>query len=157
MAARSAGVLFYRRTSPKLEVLLALPGGPFWRGRDAGAWQIPKGAIEKGEEAAQAARREVNEELGIELNGEPWPLAQIRQSGGKSVQAFALEQDFDITQVVSNAFEVEWPPRSGRYRSYPEIDRAEWFDLDRARRMVLPSQAPLLDALELALDEGREP
>jgi predicted NUDIX family NTP pyrophosphohydrolase len=156
MPARSAGVLLYRRTSPRLEVLLALPGGPFWRGRDEGAWQIPKGAIEKGERSLQAARREVLEELGVELDGDPWPLASIRQSGGKLVEAFAIEQDFDTSRVVSAEFEVEWPPRSGRYRSFPEIDRAEWFDLDHARQMVLPSQAPLLDALAAALERDEE-
>jgi predicted NUDIX family NTP pyrophosphohydrolase len=153
MPARSAGVLLYRRISPRLEVLLALPGGPFWRGRDEGAWQIPKGAIEKGEESVEAARREVLEELGVKLGGDPWPLAHVRQSGGKWVEAFAIEQDFDTSQVVSNEFEVEWPPRSGRYKSFPEIDRAEWFDLDHARQMVLPSQAPLLDALVAALEQ----
>jgi predicted NUDIX family NTP pyrophosphohydrolase len=156
MPARSAGVLLYRRTSPRLEVLLALPGGPFWRGRDEGAWQIPKGAIEKGERSLQAARREVLEELGVELDGEPWPLASVRQSGGKLVEAFAIEQDFDTSQVVSTEFEVEWPPRSGRYQSFPEIDRAEWFDLDHARQMVLPSQAPLLDALAAALERDTQ-
>ncbi len=150
-SARSAGVLLFRRLSPRLEVLLALPGGPFWRGRDVGAWQIPKGMIEPGEEAAQAARREVEEELGVRLLGEPWPLAQVRQSGGKWVDAFALEQDVDTRGIVSAEFEMEWPLRSGRYARFPEIDRAEWFELDHARQMMLPSQAPLLDALEGAL------
>ena len=154
MPARSAGVLLYRYASSRLEVLLALPGGPFWRGRDVGAWQIPKGAIEEGEVPAQAARREVEEELGIQLAGEPWPLMQIRQSGGKWVDAFALEQDVDAAAITSIAFEMEWPLRSGRFQSFPEIDRAEWFDMDRARRMILPSQAPLLDALAMALGES---
>jgi predicted NUDIX family NTP pyrophosphohydrolase len=149
--ARSAGVLLFRRTSPRLEVLLALPGGPFWRGRDVGAWQIPKGMIEPGEEPAQAARREVEEELGIRLAGEPWPLAQVRQAGGKLVDAFALEQDVDTNGIVSAEFEMEWPLRSGRHARFPEIERAEWFELDHARQMMLPSQAPLLDALEGAL------
>jgi predicted NUDIX family NTP pyrophosphohydrolase len=151
MPNRSAGILFYRRSSPRLEVLLALPGGPFWRGRDAGAWQIPKGAIEAGEQPAEAARREVEEELGVQLQGDPWPLTQVRQSGGKWVEAFAIEQDVDCAAVTSIEFEMEWPLRSGRYRSFPEIDRAEWFDIDHARQMILPSQAPLLDALVTAL------
>jgi predicted NUDIX family NTP pyrophosphohydrolase len=150
---RSAGILLYRRTQPRLEVLLALPGGPFWRGRDAGAWQIPKGMIEAGEAPAQAARREVEEELGVTLTGEPWPLVQIRQSGGKLVDAFALEQDVDTAAIVSAEFELEWPPRSGRTQRFPEMERADWFALDHARQMILPSQAPLLDALEAALDD----
>ncbi|WP_404711043.1 NUDIX domain-containing protein [Sphingomonas sp. MMS24-J13] len=152
MPTRSAGVLLYRRTSPRLEVLLALPGGPFWRGRDAGAWQIPKGAIEEGEKPSEAAQREVAEELGVHLRADPWPLAQVRQSGGKWVEAFALEQDVDCAAVKSIEFEMEWPLRSGRYQSFPEIDRAEWFDIDHARQMILPSQAPLLDALVAALE-----
>lgn len=151
VTARSAGVLLYRQQGDRLEVLLALPGGPFWRGRDVGAWQIPKGMIEAGEAPEQAARREVEEELGVRLLDKPWPLAQVRQSGGKWVDAFALEQDVDCAGIVSAAFEMEWPLRSGRYQSFPEIDRAEWFDLAHARQMMLPSQLPLLDALELAL------
>lgn len=149
---RSAGILLYRRTQPRLEVLLALPGGPFWRGRDVGAWQIPKGMIEAGEAPAQAARREVEEELGVALVAEPWPLVQIRQSGGKLVDAFALEQDVDTGAIVSAEFELEWPPHSGRVKRFPEMERAEWFALDHARQMILPSQAPLLDALAAALD-----
>jgi predicted NUDIX family NTP pyrophosphohydrolase len=149
--ARSAGVLLYRQGERGLQVLLALPGGPFWRGRDVGAWQIPKGAIEPGEVPAQAARREVEEELGVTLIGEPWPLAQVRQSGGKQVEAFALEQDVDTTGVVSVEFEMEWPLRSGRRQSFPEIARAEWFDIALARKMMLASQVPLLDALAGAL------
>jgi len=151
MPSRSAGVLLFRRASPRLEVLLALPGGPFWRGRDVGAWQIPKGMIEPGEEPAQAARREVEEELGIQLAAEPWPLAQVRQAAGKLVDAFALEQDVDCGRIVSAEFEMEWPLRSGRFQSFPEIERAEWFEIDHARQMMLPSQAPLLDALVAAL------
>jgi predicted NUDIX family NTP pyrophosphohydrolase len=151
---RSAGILLYRRTQPRLEVLLALPGGPFWRGRDVGAWQIPKGAIEAGEAPAQAARREVEEELGVALVAEPWPLVRIRQSGGKWVDAFALEQDVDIDAIVSATFELEWPPRSGRFERFPEMARADWFGLDHARRMILPSQAPLLEALEIALESS---
>lgn len=152
--SRSAGILLYRHRGDRLEVLLALPGGPFWRGRDVGAWQIPKGTIEPGEKPAQAAWREVEEELGIDLVGEPRPLAQIRQSGGKWVDAFALEQEVDAAAIQSNAFEMEWPPRSGRLKSFPEIDRAEWFDVDHARQMMLPSQRPLITALIEALGEA---
>lgn len=150
-AGHSAGVLLYRLSGPQPEMLLIHPGGPFWRNRDAGAWQIPKGGIEEGEAPFEAARREAQEELGIALVGTPWPLARVRQSGGKLVDAYALEQDFDCAQVASNLFEIEWPPRSGTIKSFPEVDRAAWFTFDAARAMILPSQAPLLDALEQAL------
>lgn len=147
VSRESAGILLYRRDGGRLEVLLAHPGGPFWRNRDAGAWQIPKGGIEEGETAAEAAIRECEEELGTTIAGTPWPLARIRQSGGKWVEAFALEQDFDADAISSNSFEVEWPPRSGVLQSFPEVDRAAWFDLEAARTKMLASQAPLLDSL----------
>lgn len=143
----SAGVLLYRRTSGSLEVLLVHPGGPFWRNRQAGAWQLPKGGIEPGETAAEAARRETEEELGIRLAGEPRPLCRLRQAGGKQVDVYALEHDLDPATIAGNQFELEWPPRSGRIRSFPEVDEARWFTLDRAREMVLESQAPMLDAI----------
>src|ERR1043166_5237091 len=113
MTKRSAGVLLWRRGGDGLEVLLVHPGGPFWRNRDRGAWQIPKGGIGEGEAAAAAARREAEEELGIALAGEPVPLATVRQKAGKLVEAYALEQELDPAEVRSNAFEMEWPPRSG--------------------------------------------
>jgi predicted NUDIX family NTP pyrophosphohydrolase len=147
MTKRSAGVLIYRHAGERLEVLLVHPGGPFWRGRDAGAWQIPKGLIEEGESAAAAARRETEEELGLALAGEPVPLATIRQKGGKVVEAFALEQEVDADAVRSNSFELEWPPRSGKVQSFPEIDAARWFALDEAASAMLESQRTLLDAL----------
>ncbi len=153
-AGHSAGVLLYRRSGGEPEVLLVHPGGPFWRNRDAGAWQIPKGGIEPGEAPLEAARREAEEELGIALDGTPWPLARIRQTGGKWVDAYALEQDLDCAQVASNLFELEWPPRSGALQSFPEVDRAAWFTFAAARAMILPSQSPLLDALERALAGG---
>lgn len=153
-AARSAGVLLYRRSGAGLEVLLVHPGGPFWAKRDAGAWQIPKGGIEADEAPAAAARREAEEELGITLIDAPWPLARIRQAGGKTVEAFALAQDIDAAAVTSNLFEMEWPPRSGQFQSFPEVDRARWFTLRDARAAMLPSQLPLLDALEAALSPG---
>lgn len=148
MAALSAGILLYRFRRGRIEVLLVLPGGPYWRGRDAGAWQIPKGAVEVGEDHAACALREFEEELGARPRGTPRPLARIRQAGGKWVEAFALEGDLDPDGIVSNRFEMEWPPRSGRRESFPEIARAAWFDLDGARAKMLPSQLPLLDALE---------
>jgi predicted NUDIX family NTP pyrophosphohydrolase len=146
--SHSAGVLLYRRTAGVLEVLLAHPGGPFWRGKNAGGWQLPKGQIEAGETAAAAARRETEEEFGITLAGEPQPLCRLRQAGGKLVEAFALEQDLDPATITGNRFELEWPPRSGRMQSFPEVDEAAWFTLDEARKMILPSQLPMLDAIE---------
>ena len=149
----SAGILLYRRRGG-VEVLLVHPGGPFWRSRDVGAWQIPKGMVQAGEDPAAAAAREFEEELGTPLPGQPVPLARIRQKGGKWVEAFALEGDLDAATIRSNAFELEWPPRSGERQSFPEVDRAEWFTADAARAKILPSQAPLLDALEAMLSRA---
>jgi predicted NUDIX family NTP pyrophosphohydrolase len=146
-AKRSAGVLLWRRSGEAIEVLLVHPGGPWWRNRDQGAWQIPKGLIEPGEEPAAAARREAEEELGIALAGEPVALASIRQKAGKTVEAYALEQDLDAAAVRSNTFEMEWPPRSGAMASFPEIDAARWFSLEAAAPAMLESQRPLLEAL----------
>ena len=147
-AAVSAGILLHRRHADTTEVLLVLPGGPFWRGRDLGAWQIPKGTIEAGEAPLAAARREFEEETGMRPDGAFEPLGLIRQSGGKLVEAFALEGDLDAAAVVSNRFELEWPPRSGTMRSFPEVARAGWFTLAAAQVRMLPSQAPLLGRLE---------
>jgi predicted NUDIX family NTP pyrophosphohydrolase len=145
--AQSAGVLLYRLLDGALEVLLVHPGGPFWRNKDVGAWQLPKGTIEAGESPADAARRETEEELGITLVGEPQPLCELRQAGGKRVDVFALEQDLDPAVIRSNCFEMEWPPRSGRTQSFAEVDKVQWFTMEEARRMVLASQRPMLDAL----------
>lgn len=130
-----------------LEVLLVHPGGPYWRRKDAGAWQIPKGAIEPGETAEAAARREAAEELGVVLDGPLEPLGDIRQAGGKLVTAFAAERDLDPAGIVSNMFAMEWPPRSGKLASFPEVDAAKWLTLARAAEVMLPSQVPLLDRL----------
>jgi predicted NUDIX family NTP pyrophosphohydrolase len=151
MAQESAGVLLYRRRDGVLQVLLAHPGGPFWRTRDEGAWTVPKGAIDAGESPEAAARREFEEEMGTPVTGELQPLPRVRQRGGKWVEAFAVEGDFDVSTLRSNTFETEWPPRSGRNTTFPEVDRAEWLDLDIARRKILPGQAALLDHLEALL------
>jgi predicted NUDIX family NTP pyrophosphohydrolase len=143
---RSAGVLLHRR-KPALEVLLVHPGGPYWQRKDRGAWQIPKGEIEPGEDPEAAARRETEEELGIVLTGELHPLGELRQAGGKWVTAFTIEQDLDPATIRSNAFEIEWPPRSGTLRSFPEVSTARWLDLEEARQIMLASQCPLLDRL----------
>jgi predicted NUDIX family NTP pyrophosphohydrolase len=147
----SAGVLLFRQRDGETEVLLIKPGGPFWRNKDAGAWMIPKGAVEPGEVPAEAALREFEEETGTKLSSVPFPLARIRQSGGKYVEAFALEGDLDPASVTSNEFEMEWPLRSGRMERFPEVVEARWMTFDEARAMMLPSQLPLLDALEAKL------
>jgi len=147
MASRSAGMLLFRRDVTGVAVLLVHPGGPFWQRKDAGAWQIPKGLIEPGEQPVDTARRELAEEIGVIATQDVIPLAVIRQAGGKIVEAFALEQQFDPATLRSNLFEIEWPPRSGKRAQFPEVDAARWFSLEEARAMMLPSQLPLLDAL----------
>ena len=148
----SAGVLLFRERAGATEVLLIRPGGPYWRNKDAGAWMIPKGAIEPGEAPVEAALREFEEETGTRIDRVPFPLAKIRQAGGKSVEAFAAEGDLDAAAVRSNHFEVEWPPKSGRLQSFPEVDEARWMTIAEARSMMLPSQLSLLDALERKLE-----
>ncbi|HEY0179971.1 MAG TPA: NUDIX domain-containing protein [Dokdonella sp.] len=152
----SAGILLYRRDRAGLRVLLVHPGGPFWRGRDDGAWSIPKGLVAAGETAEAAARREFAEELGTTAAGALSPLGRVRQRGGKWVEAFALEGDFDVAALRSNTFELEWPPRSGRRTPFPEVDRAEWFTLAEARVKILDGQRELLDRLEAQLGAARE-
>jgi predicted NUDIX family NTP pyrophosphohydrolase len=148
----SAGILLFRRRNGQTEVLLIKPGGPFWRNRDAGAWMIPKGGIEPGEAPAAAALREFEEETGVTLASVPFPLARIRQSGGKYVEAFAAEGDLDAGAIASNEFEMEWPPRSGRRERFPEAAEARWMTLAEARRLMLPSQLPLLKLLQKKLE-----
>jgi predicted NUDIX family NTP pyrophosphohydrolase len=145
---KSAGILLHRRRNGALEVLLAHPGGPFWARRDDGAWTIPKGLVDAGESDEAAARREFREELGADPVGTLVPLGSIRQRGGKHVEAFALEGDFDVAALRSNTFETEWPPRSGRRHAFPEVDRVAWMDLATARVKMLDAQRPLLDRLE---------
>lgn len=146
-APRSAGLLIWRMRADAVEILLVHPGGPYWRNRDAGAWQIPKGAIEPGEDAATAALREAREELGVAIEGVLTPLGEIRQKGGKIVEAFAVEAEIDAEAIHSNLFEMEWPPRSGRMRSFPEVDAARWFGTGEARGMMLESQILLVERL----------
>jgi predicted NUDIX family NTP pyrophosphohydrolase len=148
MPSRSAGVLAYRIKARRLEVLLVHPGGPFWRNKDLGAWSIPKGEFGANEDAQAVARREFCEELGVELTADLMPLGDIRQRGGKIVKAFAAKTDLDVTAISSNSFEIEWPPRSGKRQNFPEIDRAEWFDLASAREKINEAQRVFLDRLE---------
>ena len=133
------------------EVLLIKPGGPFWRGKDEGAWMIPKGMVEPGEAPAEAALREFEEETGARIESVPFPLARVKQSGGKIVEAFAVEGDLDASAIRSIEFQIEWPPRSGRIERFPEAEEARWMSINEARSKMLPSQLPLLDALEARL------
>ena len=152
MAKQSAGVLLYRFRQAAPEVFLVHPGGPFWAEKDAGAWSIPKGEAAPGEDLLTRARREFAEETGFVLSGAFRPLAPIRQSGGKIVHAWAVEGDCDAAAIRSNSFELEWPPRSGGLRSFPEVDRAGWFALPLARDKINPAQRALIDELERVLN-----
>jgi predicted NUDIX family NTP pyrophosphohydrolase len=153
MPRRSAGLLLYRSVAAGLEVLLAHPGGPLWAKRDEGAWTVPKGEFGEGEAAWDVARREFEEETGHPApDGQPIHLGEIRQKGGKLVEAWALEGDLDPAMARSNTFPLEWPPRSGRWITVPEIDRVEWFAPEEARRRIKDTQVPLVDRLLAALD-----
>jgi predicted NUDIX family NTP pyrophosphohydrolase len=143
----SAGILLFRRRQ-EVEVLLVKPGGPFWWNKDAGAWMIPKGMVEPGETPAEAALREFAEETGTTLTSTPWRLCRVRQAGGKTVEAFAVEGDLDPAAISSLEFEMEWPPKSGERQRFPEIEAARWLSLGKARSLMLASQRPILDALE---------
>lgn len=147
---RSAGLLMFRRAA-EVEVLLAHPGGPFWASRDEAAWTIPKGAVDEGEEPLAAAQREFTEETGFAIQPPLHLLGELRQKSGKRITAWAFEGDADPARLQSNLFEMEWPPRSGRLQSFPEIDRVGWFTLAAARRKLLAGQAPFVDALERVL------
>jgi len=152
MPKRSAGLLLYRRAGRALELLLVHPGGPFWARRDAGAWSIPKGEVDAGEEEHACALRELEEETGAAFRDAGLdallPLGEVRQKSGKVVSAWALEGDLDADAIgCSTTFELEWPPRSGRLQTFPEVDRAGWFALAAAREKLLPAQAPFVDRL----------
>lgn len=143
----SAGLLLFRRRGGSVEVLLVHPGGPFWKDKDWGAWSIPKGEFDDGEPPLEAARREFEEETGSAASGPYMPLAPLRQKSGKVIHAWAAEGDLDASAIRSNTFSLEWPPRSGRRQTFPEVDRAEWFDPDEALRRIHPGQAPFLSEL----------
>jgi predicted NUDIX family NTP pyrophosphohydrolase len=155
MARRSAGILLYRRREGGVEVLLVHPGGPLWARRDAGAWSIPKGEYGEGEDPAAVALREFEEETGQRPpEAALLPLGEVRQRGGKVVTAWAAPGDLDPAAVTSNTFMLEWPPRSGTRREFPEVDRAGWFDPATAKEKLLAAQAELVDRLLAALDRG---
>jgi predicted NUDIX family NTP pyrophosphohydrolase len=157
MPNNSAGILMYRGSGDEIEVLLVHPGGPFWRKRDLGAWSLPKGELNDGEDPEAAARREFEEELGVEGPGPLQPLGEVRQRAGKIVRGYALEGDLDVSNVRSNDVAIEWPPRSGRTTYFPEIDRAAWFALPLAREKILASQRPFLDRLETLWTNASRP
>jgi predicted NUDIX family NTP pyrophosphohydrolase len=151
----SAGILLYRRPGGRVEVLLAHPGGPFFTRKDAGHWTIPKGEVDPGQAPADVARREFEEETGHAVPGETLlDLGSVVQKGGKVVHAWAAEGDLEPAAAVSNTFELEWPPGSGRVRTFPEVDRVEWFAADEARTRINAAQAALIDRLEASLDEA---
>lgn len=145
---QSAGILLYRRLDALLEVFLVHPGGPFWKNKDAGSWTIPKGEFTDDEPALDAAVREFREETGFTLTGPFQPLSPIRQKGGKRVYAWAAPGDLDPKKIVSNTFELEWPRRSGKSQTFPEVDKGGWFSIADARQMINPAQIALLDELE---------
>jgi len=152
----STGILLWRRRNHRLEVLLAHMGGPHWVNKDLGHWTIPKGEVEQGEELVAVARREFAEETGHELPDTALvELGEVRQKSGKLVLAWAARGDLDAATAVSNTYQMEWPPRSGRVETFPEIDRVEWFTLDRARRKLKAAQVPFLDRLQAAIAADR--
>jgi predicted NUDIX family NTP pyrophosphohydrolase len=148
MAKRSAGLIVYRRRGEDLEVFLVHPGGPFWAKKDLGAWSIPKGEYEEGEEGLDVARREFLEETGFAVDGDFLEVGTIKQAGGKVVTAWAVEEELDAALLRSNVFEMEWPPRSGRLQEFPEVDRGGWFSIEEARGRILKGQVGLLERLE---------
>ena len=151
MAKQSAGLLVYRHGKAGVEVLLAHPGGPFWAKKDEGAWSIPKGEFLEDEQPLAAARREFAEEIGTPIEGEFLALTPLKQPSHKVIHAFAVAGDLDVARVHSNLFEMEWPPKSGKMQSFPEVDRAAWFDLDEARQRIQKGQVPILDEFEAML------
>jgi predicted NUDIX family NTP pyrophosphohydrolase len=151
MAKRSAGLLMHREASGRIEVFLVHPGGPFWARKDDGAWSIPKGEFEEGEDPLEAAKREFREETGVVVTGEFQPLAPLKQRSGKIVYAWMIKGDVDPARLKSNTFSTEWPRGSGRVQEFPEVDQGEWFDLALAKRKILQGQLPFLDQLEARL------
>jgi predicted NUDIX family NTP pyrophosphohydrolase len=151
----SAGILLYRLHDGICEVFLVHPGGPYWRGKDTGAWSIPKGELEDGDDPVAAAKREFHEETGTKLSGELVELGQLKQPSGKLVHAWAMQGDIDASSVKSNTFPMEWPPHSGRQQEFPEVDRAEWFTIAAAREKILPGQRGFLDQLQQLLGSSK--
>ena len=152
MPKQSAGLLLHRLRGRELEVFLVHPGGPFWAKKDAGAWTIPKGEFTDGEDPLTAAKRELREETGVAVEGPFSPLGTVRQAGGKLIHGWIAAGDFDADAIVSNTFKMIWPPRSGKWSEFPEVDRAGWFSLTVAAEKINPAQAEFLHRLRAALD-----
>jgi len=148
---QSAGLLLYRKFKNSLEVFLVHPGGPFWKNKDDGSWSIPKGEFEENESPLQAAMREFLEETGKSVSGQFLKLNSIKQKSGKTVFAWALEKNLDASDIISNTFEIEWPPRSGKIQTFPEIDKASWFSIDEAKTKINAAQVALLTELEVKI------
>jgi len=149
MAKKSAGLLLYRIKNNLVEILLVHPGGPFWQKKDIGSWSIPKGEVEEGEELLKAAFRETQEEMGLKLEeNQPLPLNPVKQKSGKIIYAFALQADVKIDNIKSNLFEMEWPPRSGKKQSFPEVDKAQWFSIEEAKMKIVRGQIAIIEQLE---------
>ena len=148
---KSAGIIAYRFINQTLEILLVHPGGPFWKNKDLGVWSIPKGEFSENEKSLSAARREFQEEVGIELSGDFIELSPIKQKGGKLVYPWAVNQDLDVSIIKSNSFEMEWPPKSGKKQAFPEVDKAQWFSVSDAKKKIIESQIPIIDELVLKL------
>jgi predicted NUDIX family NTP pyrophosphohydrolase len=153
MSEHSAGILLYRYRHGVLQVFLVHPGGPFWVNKDAGAWSIPKGLYQDGEDPLAAARREFSQETGFEIDGDFIELGELRQPSKKIVRAWAIEGDIDATRITSNRFALEWPPHSGQQQEFPEVDKGEWFGLQTAGRKIIKGQAPFLDRLQSKLEQ----
>lgn len=154
MAKHSAGILLYRIRDGDLEVFLVHPGGPYWKNKDAGAWSIPKGEFDEGADPLASAQREFHEETGSRVSGEFVALTPLKQPSGKLVHAWAVRGDIDAASIASNTFSMEWPPRSGKQQSFPEVDRGEWFSVSAAREKLLRGQRGFLDQLESRFDSG---
>ena len=151
---KSAGILLYRFSGGRLEILLVHPGGPFWAKKDEGAWSVPKGEFDDTENPLSAAKRELEEETGITAEGNFIELTPVKQKSGKWVYAWVLEKDVDTARIKSNNFEIEWPPKSGKKKSFPEIDKAAWFGLAEAKEKILPGQLPLVNELEIKISSA---
>jgi predicted NUDIX family NTP pyrophosphohydrolase len=152
MSVQSAGIILYRFIDGKLQVMLVHPGGPHWAKREDGAWSIPKGIYEKDEDPLAAAKREFREETGHEVDGVFIDLGEIKQPSRKIVHAWALKHNFDTSKIVSNLFSIEWPPRSGKIQQFSEVDRAQWFEVQEAKKKILKGQRPFLEKLMQQLD-----
>lgn len=155
MPKKSAGILLYRFNNEETEIFLVHPGGPFWAKKDFGAWSIPKGEFEEGENPLYAAKREMEEETGIKVSGEFIELTPVKQNSGKLIYAWAVEGNFNAAEIKSNTFEIEWPPKSGMKKSFPEVDKAAWFNIDEAKKKISEGQLPLINEIKTKLADRK--